>query len=118
MIGDTLKPTGRAVLRLPPAEGNKTEQEYGLRLFSMEHRKEIRCYRYEPVKLKLAKKCFYCPDFFVWENDRTITVHEVKGWWRDDARVKIKVAARLYPMLQFLAVTKDGHGGWTFEYIS
>ncbi|MFX6258524.1 DUF1064 domain-containing protein, partial [Acinetobacter baumannii] len=43
--------------------------------------------------------------------------HEVKGFWTDDARVKIKVAAEQYP-LTFLAVKakakKDG-GGWAIE---
>ena len=29
-------------------------------------------------------------------------MHEVKGFWQDDARVKIKVAAQMYPF-RFLA---------------
>ena len=40
--------------------------------------------------------------------------HEVKGWWRDDARVKIKVAAELFPWIQFVAVTKQPQG-WVEE---
>lgn len=114
---DTPPPSGRAKLRLPPAEGNQTEQAFGLRLFSMKNRGEIREYSFEPVKLRLAKSCFYTPDFLVWENDQTVTVYEVKGFWRDDARVKIKVAARLYPMLSFVAATKDKNLGWIFEGI-
>lgn len=43
--------------------------------------------------------------------------HEVKGFWRDDARAKIKIAADLYPF-RFIAVMKrrkkDG-GGWSEE---
>ena len=43
--------------------------------------------------------------------------HEVKGYWQDDAKVKIKVAAEMYP-LRFVAVRKrakkDG-GGFSIE---
>jgi len=42
-----------------------------------------------------------------------IECHEVKGFWRDDARVKIRVAASLYPF-RFVAVTKT-KGGWDIE---
>ena len=44
-------------------------------------------------------------------------LHEVKGHWQDDARVKIKVAAEQYPF-RFVAVKarakKDG-GGFSEE---
>jgi hypothetical protein len=44
-------------------------------------------------------------------------MREVKGHWEEDARVKIKVAASIYPF-RFIAVTararKDG-GGWVLE---
>ena len=38
-----------------------------------------------------------------------LELHECKGFWRDDARVKIKVAASLYPF-KFIAVTAAGMG--------
>ena len=40
-------------------------------------------------------------------------MHEVKGFWRDDARVKIKVAADIYPF-RFLAI-KKAKDGWEKE---
>ena len=114
-VGDTL-PARRAKLRLPPEEGNKTEQQFGLRLFSLKSRGDILEYAFEPVKLRLGKKCWYTPDFLVWEKDRSVTAYEVKGYWRDDARVKIKVAAKLYPMIRFVAASKSGKNvGWEFE---
>lgn len=115
--GDTLPPTGRAKLRLPPPEGNKTEQAFGLRLYSMKTRGEIRDYAFEPVKLRLGRGAWYTPDFVVYEKDQGVTVYEVKGFWREAARVRIKVAARLYPMLRFVAVKKDKGIGWVFEEI-
>ena len=46
-----------------------------------------------------------------------IELHEVKGFWMDDARVKIKVAAEMYPF-KFVAIKvkakKDG-GGYSVE---
>ncbi len=50
-------------------------------------------------------------------SDGTMEMHEVKGFWQDDARVKIKVAADMYP-LKFIAVkrrAKKNGGGWSIE---
>lgn len=60
---------------------------------------------------------FYTPDFAVMRADGALEVHEVKGFWTDDARVKIKVAADQYPM-RFIAVKvlpKKQGGGWVVE---
>jgi len=46
--------------------------------------------------------------------DGGIELHEVKGHWEDDARVKIKVAATQHPWFRFLAV-KAGKTGWQYE---
>jgi hypothetical protein len=35
----------------------------------------------------------------------------VKGFWRDDARVKFKVAREFFPMFEFNAVKRNG-AGW------
>ena len=45
--------------------------------------------------------------------DGTLEVHEVKGHWVDDARVKIKVAADMYPF-RFIAIKAAG-GNWQTE---
>jgi hypothetical protein len=39
---------------------------------------------------------------------------EVKGFWRDDARVKIKVAREMFPWFVWTAV-KVYRGGWKYE---
>lgn len=65
------------------------------------------------ITLKLADDCRYTPDFAC-ISDAKFTFYEVKGFWRDDAKVKIKVAARLFPMFKFVVVMKD-KGGWKFE---
>lgn len=84
-----------------------TEAQYAYVLQQMQIAGEIRDYAYSPIKLILADNTTYTPDFFVVTNDNTIEFHEVKGFWRDDARVKLKVAAALFPWFVFLVIKKD-----------
>lgn len=116
-IGDTLPPTGKAKLRLPVAEGNKTEVAFGLWLFGEQQRGDILWYAFEPFKLQLGKGAWYTPDFAAMNRDRSIEFFEVKGFWREAARVRIKVAASKYPFFTFTAVKKDKGLGWIYETI-
>ncbi|WP_245586479.1 DUF1064 domain-containing protein [Metapseudomonas resinovorans] len=94
---------------------NKTEAEYDRLLKQRQHAGEILWYRFEGVKLRLADKTFYTADFFVMNAAFELEVHEVKGFWTDDARVKTKVAADQYPF-RFLGITKGKRGaGWEVE---
>jgi hypothetical protein len=96
---------------------NKTEAAYDTHLFQRFFAKEILWHKFEAVKLRLADNTFYSPDFAVMLADGTLEMHEVKGFWQDDARVKIKVAASIYPF-RFIAVTaraKKHGGGWEVE---
>lgn len=77
-------------------------------------------YKYESVKFRLANGAWYTPDFVAWVHGKQRPmVYEIKGFWREAARVRIKVAAELYPQYQFIAVQKkrkkDG-GGWEYEW--
>lgn len=96
-----------------PGEMNKTESAYAARLDVLKAAGEISDYQFEAVKLKLAKATFYTPDFVV-IRDNCIEIHEVKGFWQDDARVKIKVAADKFPWFRFVAVKKNKKE-WEFE---
>ena len=69
------------------------------------------------VTFKLADDCRYSPDFLTVNRDGLLTAIEVKGFWRDDARVKVKVAARLFPFIAFVAVRKSAGGAWNYEEI-
>lgn len=107
---------GRA-LRKKPGEMNKLEAERGAELEAMRERGEIVGWWFELVTLKLAADTRYTPDFLVVYPDGRTVVEEVKGRWEEDARVKIKVAAVLFPW-EFVGLTKrtkaDG-GGWNRE---
>lgn len=106
-----------ALGRLKRGQMNDTERDYGALLSGRVIAGEVAWYRFEGVKLRLADNTFYTPDFAVMLTAGELECHEVKGHWQDDARVKIKVAAEMYPF-RFVAVKKqakrDG-GGFAVE---
>ena len=111
----------QALGRLPVGEMNKTEKEFSIHLESLRLAGEILAWKFEPEKFRLANNCYYTPDFFVLNRDSTVTFYEVKGFWTDDARIKIKVVAEQFPWYQFIAAkkrTKKDGGGWSFESFS
>ena len=92
---------------------NKTESAY---------LDELRCdpqyvaIHVQSLTLKLGDDCRYTPDFVTIDKEGKCKCHETKGFWRDDARVKIKAAARMYRWMEFVAVTKQ-KGDWQYEQI-
>lgn len=107
----------QALGRLKTGQMNKTETAYAATLEQRKQAGEIAWYKFEGLKFRLADNTFYSPDFMVMLTDGQLQAHEVKGFWEDDARAKIKIAADMYP-IQFRAVMpkpkKDG-GGWKVE---
>jgi hypothetical protein len=92
---------------------NQLETRYLAHLEMLRAAHEILWIGYEAAKLKLAANTFYTPDFMVMTKDLQIEFHEVKGFWEDDARVKIKCAAEKFPF-RFLAI-KRSKAGWDVE---
>jgi hypothetical protein len=106
-----------ALGRLKVGTMNKTEAAYESDLRDALSLGDILWYRFEGIKLRLADNTFYTPDFAVMAHDGVMECHEVKGFWRDDARAKIKIAAEQYPF-RFKAVqaeAKKRGGGWKVE---
>lgn len=94
---------------------NKSEAKYAAEVLEIERRAGlIQCWMYESIKLRLADNTFYTPDFFVVDSEGYCWFVEFKGFWRDDARAKLKIAAEQYPMFKFVAVQanpkRDGGG--------
>lgn len=106
-----------ALGRLKSGAMNKTEEAYASTLQARQNAGEIVWHKFEGLKLRLADNTFYTPDFAVMLACGEMECHEVKGFWQDDARAKVKIAADLYPF-RFVAVKarakKDG-GGWEIE---
>ncbi len=106
-----------ALGRLPAGTMNKTEAAYDAHLEAQQRARLVLWHKFEAIKLRLADNTFYSPDFLVLTSECRLECHEVKGFWQDDARVKIKVAASIYPF-RFVAVTKRANkhgGGWSVE---
>jgi len=96
---------------------NKLELRYQDHLRLLLSAGEISRYEFEPVKLRLAKATYYTPDFRVLTPEGLIQYHEVKGFWRDDARVKIKVAAEVHDCYKFCAVVwRLKEKEWCYEW--
>jgi len=90
--------------RQAPGTMNKTEAAYAARLALLQRAGEIQSFRFEPIKFRLADRTFYTPDFMVVMGDE-IQFHEVKGGYvEDDAAVKFKTAAEMYPEFAFQMV--------------
>lgn len=94
---------------------NRTEAAYDLVLAARMRAGEVVWYEYEGITLKLAPDCRYTPDFAVMLADGTIEMHECKGFMREDALVKLKVAAENFPF-PILLVKRKG-AGWDIKRV-
>lgn len=99
-----------------PGVMNKLEARYSRHLDLLRLGGEVHAWKFEAITLKLAEKCRYNPDFVVILQSGEIECHETKGFRRDDAIVKLKVAASTFPWFVFRLVTWDG-GAWKIEEI-
>lgn len=73
---------------------------------------------YEKITLKLADDTRYTPDFYVLMDSGAVQFYECKGFMEDHARVKIKVAAAMFPEFEFYLVRKVAKrhgGGWDIK---
>jgi len=65
--------------------------------------------------LKLGKGAWFTPDFGVVEKDSSFTFYETKGsFFREAAKVRLKVARSTYPFFNFV-VARHTKKGWTFS---
>ena len=80
---------------------NKTERAWLARLRATGIEPYI-----QAITLKLGHDCRYLPDFAFVDPTGRLTFWEVKGFMRDDARVKLHVAARVFPRWRFVLVRR------------
>jgi hypothetical protein len=69
---------------------------------------------FQPEKLRLADKTWYTPDFRVVDNQHRIVWYEVKGFVRDDAIVKLKVANECHPYVFIMVFWHGVKKGFEF----
>ena len=114
------KPSRRLARARKPNPGgqvvSKLERDYGAHLEALKRSGEIVDYKHQPLKLRLADKTYYNPDYSVHRTDDVIELVEVKGFWEDMSRVKVKVCAERFPEFLFVAVTRPKKNeGWKRE---
>ncbi len=109
-----------ALGRMKAGERNKLEAAYERHLESRKQAGEVLWYKFEGMTFKLAKDTRYTPDFSVLLANGEMEMHEIKGAkaiFQSDAKVKIRVAANMFPF-RFIAIfpipKKDG-GGFSYE---
>lgn len=95
-----------AKARRVPGVMNRLEADYAAHLDGLIVSGDIITWRYEPLKLKLADKTYYSPDFLVIAADLGVELHEVKGFMREDAAIKLKVAAETFAFFKFFLATR------------
>ena len=97
---------------------NKTEAAFEMHLRARLNGKIICA---QSVALTLGNGVRYTPDFSVWHESGSEfpEFYEVKGFMRDDAAVKLKVAAAMYPQFIFFLVFRDKTrpSGWRIEEV-
>ena len=75
----------------------------------------------QSITLKIGNGVRYTPDFLAVDVTQSgaylLHAYEVKGFMRDDAAVKLKVAASLYPWIKFHLISKRKGGGWDHQDI-
>lgn len=90
---------------------NKLERAFSEYLEARKAEGKIATYEFEAITFVLAPRTRYTPDFFVMLPDGRIEFYETKGFMRDDAAVKLKVAAAKFSMFRFYLV-KRACGKW------
>lgn len=113
------QPSARGVTEPRDRGMNKTEAKYARHLQGEKEAGRINAYWYEGWKIRIADNCYWTPDFVVIDCDGFVEWHDCKAYWRkagkvgitDDAAVKMKAAAEIYPQVKVLA-TWEQDGIW------
>jgi hypothetical protein len=96
-----------------PAKGmNSTEKLYAAELDWLKREGTVKAWWFEDIRLKLANRTTYTPDFCVWYSDEKVQFVEIKGRiLQDDASVKFKWARKEFPMWEFVMLRRES-GLW------
>lgn len=118
--------TGRGTRRVPGVM-NRSEADYAAWLEGQRLAGFVLEWHFERIKLKLADKTWYSPDFLVMLADGVIELVDVKGtkkkpngetgyWAEEDSKIKLRVVAELFPF-KFRVAFKDKQLGWQHEEV-
>lgn len=114
---------GRELPGHRPGVMNSTEAKYAAILEARLQAGEVLAYAFESVKVRIAPRSWWTPDFAVWLRDGSVEFVDVKGGRPEEQaqRVKIKVAADRYPLWRFVVARKRRRqegGGFKREVVA
>jgi hypothetical protein len=95
-------------IALPKQKMNKWETEYAQILELRKRTGEIEWWKFEGMTLRLADGARFTPDFAVKFTVAGLQFHEVKGFMREAAFVRLKVAREMFPFPFKLIKKIDG----------
>ncbi len=98
-----------------PRGMNRLESRFAAELAAWKATGQIEWWGYEVLKLRLAKGAWYKPDFLV-QFKQGFVLYETKGFMREAANVRIKVAAETYRFFKFIVV-RLVKGQWHYTEI-
>ena len=100
-----------------PEYDSQLEADYASYLQGLLYGGIITKWWHHPMRLQLAPKTSYQPDFMV-QMGKSLILYEVKGWHKNrrDSLTHLKVAASLFPCFRFVLVTRERRA-WTEKVI-
>ena len=100
------------------AKLNKTEAAF-LEWLKANYRIGDPVFYAQEITLQLANGLRYTPDFVMSRKVGHVAAFEVKGFMRDDAAAKLKMAASKYPWISFFLVTAEDRSlrEWNIEEV-
>jgi hypothetical protein len=121
----------------PESKMNSIEEEFSWILEQKKRDRQITDYAFEALTFRLADRTTYTPDFVIVHRDhfelvdvkargvvkvvRSKSGKAYKKQWtskRDDAAVKVKVAARMFPWMKWSYWYREANGTWTKECVN
>ena len=109
---------------------NRAERRYATELDLRMAAGEVLWFAFEPMRLQLAYRCTYTPDYGVLlpaGEATSMELHECKVMWRgkrgapdrkgirEDAMIKLRTAANVYPMFSYVLAMEELDRTWTLE---
>ncbi len=87
---------------------SKWEANYACYLDFLVKQKQIKKWEYEPdcfifEEIKFGTRS-YRPDFKVTNNDGSVIYHEIKGWFDDKSKLKLKRMKKYYPEVKIILI--------------
>lgn len=87
---------------------NKWEESFARTLEWQRSIGQIAWWGFEPFRIRLADGCFFRPDFVTVDLQGKTAIYEVKGHFREAARVRLRVAAEKLPYPFYIVKKSKG----------